>query len=418
MATYNYLVGIYVTEEEAKSLDSKYLTELNGKPVLRLSRTFNTKLLMKRGNIVNLTVEEIWRHYKKGKYHYSLHKPNVRGIVDKGLSTIDDLEDAVMSRGIEVIHSDTFAHQDKEGKEVIDFPQRMQKEFKEVKDKNAWMPFSINLHFRGHKIKEGEKDYSGNEIPERYKYRLNSLHHDVSMLVSDKIKLKENEKFNWNDKRFKEGYSAGMVILSPTTTDKEDPDDFVKGKKARAGGIRFLTKSPEPVERLHTHCITPIGSRGSTPSSPGVLVIVAKGHYRVIEVDDHRLRIEYKCDKGKVDTAILDKADKEGILIERTPPENLKDLNGMWQYQIAHIEDRHVMLLRYMGKDKLEMKVEDLWELKENKPHSIKKDGASKEDILKIGRLTEEGKFRSTISKEVKLAKMNVYTYQKLLGLL
>lgn len=104
---FNYLIGIYVSEEQAKKIHPKYLIKFKGKNVLVLGHTFNTKEEVEPGKIIDVALEDVWRHVYPSikKVRYSIHKPRFRQIRPdlKDTSSIDDLEDIVTSIGEEVV---------------------------------------------------------------------------------------------------------------------------------------------------------------------------------------------------------------------------------------------------------------------------------------------------------------------------
>lgn len=124
---HNYTVGIDIKNPD--KFISKYIMEVNGKPVLRLGNTFNTNIKADVGDVLEVMVEEVWRHKdKNGKIRYSIHKPDVAKKSDrKSTSTVTDLDDIVVSRGVEV---KILEEDEVEGIEVRDFPERMQRAFK------------------------------------------------------------------------------------------------------------------------------------------------------------------------------------------------------------------------------------------------------------------------------------------------
>jgi len=401
-----FVQGIYLTEKEVKSIHQKYLTEYDDKPVLKLGNTFNTLIKASKGDIINIRVEEVWRHSKGDQYHYSLHKPNVDSISKTKLtSTIEDLEDAVMAKGVQVTENSENGVQDillfkddKEGKEieVSDFPKRMQENFLAIKKENKWMPFSMQWHYRGHSISDEER--AKENIPEKYKWKLDSLHVDDRHLVP-------------------KGYLEGITILSPTSSNPEIKDILKKEEDAKKGKIRCVLKLIEPKDWMNAQGIAKIGDPGSTPKAPGVFVIVAKGKYTIEEVDDHRVRIHYKCDKGSTNKSVLKKAEKEGIYITRKPPAQLKDLDGVWQFQIAHIGERHIILLRLMEgtkqlSDKLMEKIHQLFK------EPVRFREVKIEEVVKIAELSQDGESRPFIAKTLDKSIGTVYNYQKKLDLL
>jgi ATP-dependent DNA ligase len=97
---WNYTVGIKVTEEEKKKLNPKYLED----SILRLGNTFNTSEKFEAGEIIDILVEEVWRHISDAGKRYSIHKPRVKQLRPdlERTSTISDLDDLVSALGVEV----------------------------------------------------------------------------------------------------------------------------------------------------------------------------------------------------------------------------------------------------------------------------------------------------------------------------
>jgi len=425
-------LGIYVSKKEAKLIDPKYLTELDGKLVLKLGNSFNTSIKAPKGSILKIHVEEVWRHLKGGKYHYSLHKPRVMEVMEEqyATSSLADLDAAVVSRGMEVIEDAELevqvlrskAKPDEEGKErmVRDFPKRMQRNFEEVMKAELWCPCVVQYHYRGHRITDEERELY--DIPDRYKWWLRSLHEDVRHWVpAGNVEYEKGERIDWEDPRIKDSYLEGLTVLTPTTTDPKDKDDFYAGSEvAMRGGIRVVTKIAEPSGWLYIEGIADVGEPGSTPNAPGVFLIVARLYYTVHKVSDHILRIEYKSLRGDVNLEWLKKADKQGIYIETQPdkpPKKLKNLDGLWQYQIAHIRpEEWIILLRYLKHNLEQHEIEALDRVVANKDKlGYKASAGQLQDILYY---TRQNLTRGEIAKRVGLGKRTVLDYQKRLGLL
>ena len=86
-------------------INEKYIVEVKGKKVLKLGKTFNTKEKLNPGDIVDILVEEVWRHKnKEGKIRYSVHKPRLNLLRPdiKKTSTLKDLDAIVVALGVEV----------------------------------------------------------------------------------------------------------------------------------------------------------------------------------------------------------------------------------------------------------------------------------------------------------------------------
>jgi len=102
--TYNYKIGVYVTEEQAKKINPDRLTEFNGRKVLDLKNTFNTTETFKPGDIISVEIEDIWRHETPKGIYYSIHKPKIRHITEKKKTTpLSELDNLVCSIGSKVI---------------------------------------------------------------------------------------------------------------------------------------------------------------------------------------------------------------------------------------------------------------------------------------------------------------------------
>ena len=340
---HNYTVGIYVSKANLPKINKKYLRELNGKHFLFLGNTFNTSVVAKPGDILDILVEEVWRHrHKDGTIHYSIHKPNVAGISKYTKpSPLKELDAYVVGRGIEVEASETDTgdteaealamtashslpvsmEKDSEGGEQIgeeppDFPDRMQEGFRANIGK--WKDFVIQWHYRGHIISDEER--KRDNIPAKYKYRMKSLHADFRFEVNDHLE--------------------GITVLSPTSTDPSVPDLVNENMK----NARAVLKAPQPKGWLKAEGIAEPGVPGSTRKAPAVFVIVGKGKYKPIVAEDHKIIVEFKPDAGKINEAIFKKAEKEGILIERKPGNILKKLPRFVSFHIAHIGNKHIIL--------------------------------------------------------------------------
>ena len=262
--TVRYQLGIYLRQEETKRIDPKYLTKLNNRYVLQLGNSFNTNIEANRGDILLVSVEEIWRHKKGNKYHYSLHKPRVRKRLDKeSSSSLNYLEEKVVSRGYEIIESEFEFRKEKndEGREIeiADFPKRLQNNFKELK--NEWMPYVIHWHYRGHRISRKEREKEN--IDDKYIYKLDSLHADARHLT-------------------RRGYLEGFTILSPTSTDLNVPDNLVKGESARKGRIRVVLKLIEPCLHPDTFVITDSGFKKAKNVTKEDKILNRYGHFEEI----------------------------------------------------------------------------------------------------------------------------------------
>jgi hypothetical protein len=200
----------------------------------------------------------------------------------------------------------------------------MQKSLNLAKKFEKWYPFVMQHHYRGHIITKEEREKLN--IPERYTEWLRSLHNDTRLAVPN-----EQGKLD---------HCEGLTLLSPTSTDKSVPD-LINSQDFK--NVRCVLKQPPPLGWLKVEGIYEKGKPGTTEAS-AVFIIVAKGIYRPIVVEDHRLIVQFKPQKGKVNMSIFDEADKRGIYIDRKPSDNLKDLPEYVNFHIAHIGDKHIIL--------------------------------------------------------------------------
>jgi len=102
--TYNYYFGIYIPENLVSRINPKYLIDFKNKKAMILGKTFNTQEKAKPGDIVDILIEELWRHRKDNLIRYSAHKPRfkmLRPDINK-TSSLTDLDAIVVSVGIEV----------------------------------------------------------------------------------------------------------------------------------------------------------------------------------------------------------------------------------------------------------------------------------------------------------------------------
>lgn len=105
-----YKIGIYIPEDMKERILDKRLSDLNGKPVLLLGNTFLTKLKANIGDVLELGVEQVWRHKQTttGKVFWSIHKPRVLKITKAPVSTWQYLDELAVSRGQEISFSAVY----------------------------------------------------------------------------------------------------------------------------------------------------------------------------------------------------------------------------------------------------------------------------------------------------------------------
>lgn len=390
---YNYEFGILVNQNQLKVLDPKYIVDTPRGKVLKLGKTFNTKLNVPQYATFSIIVEEVWRHETKNGIHYSVHKPKVKDVYhpseNKPTSTIKDLEDLVTSVGVAVkefsIVLDLVQTHDPEGKHgnpIKDWPKWVQGPLKVVMEKKLWLPFVIQHHYRGHRVEPDEG------LPPKYKYNLKSVHSDLRCFLADKIpNMKEGETMRYEEANNHNGVCFGITINTPPSVDK--PDEFTDNAK----NVLCEFKLPIPKEWLYVEGIFSPGSIGATAKAPSVMIIVAKGEYTCHYVHDHKIVLQFRCREGKKNMKIFEDADKEGIYIKNKFGDKLKNLRSRFAFTINHIGDKHIILLNSV------------------------KNADTKEIMNKISILTQLDFTRSEIARQLDISKSTVYRYQKLLGL-
>jgi hypothetical protein len=297
---YNYLVAV---EANKKFLDQKYIQD--GK--LILGHTFNTDKIFKEGDVIEILVEEVWRHEGNKGIHYSIHKPRVVDKTNDKIDNVDKLEDEATSKGVSVTHTEidgievikcdeileTEVPVD-EGKEVEikNFPERMKKSFLDTKGR--WGSYVMQVHTRG-----------------------DSLHYDIRHNVGNHLE--------------------GITLFGRSIQDRLPIE-------TQRNNIRSTIKMPQPRAWQTFQGITHKGSIGATKHNPGVFTIISKGKFTIHEVEDHKIIIEYRSDAGKINTKVSDLARKEKLAYPSDLPKNLIDMTGKYSWHVAHIGEHHLVL--------------------------------------------------------------------------
>ena len=307
----NYLVGVPVSEKDKPKLNPDYI-EGN---YLVLGNTFNTSVKAKVGDVLRVNVEEVWRHESDGKIRFSIHKPNVKGISHDKPTTVQELDKLVVARGSAVKQLVQVGRTI----EVRDFPKRLQENLREVIVRGKPLRYVYQWHYRGHVIKPEEREKEN--IPDKYKYKLDSLHADLRLET-------------WKP------YLEGITILSPTSTDPNVPNLVGPNMKH----VRAVLKLIQPKGWLTHEGISEPGHIAATQHAPAVMVIVGKGKYIPLHVDDHKIVLRFYPEDGKVNQSVYEEADKKGILITRRQKEYIK-FSKCTSFHIAHIEPKKWILL-------------------------------------------------------------------------
>ena len=306
----NYEVGIDIIPSQESSIDESYIVDEKGKKVLKLGNTFNTKEKADVGDIVEVQVEEVWRHKTDKGIHYSIHKPHFHAAQPlSDTTTLEELDALVSSRGAEIVSPKNAEEPTGEGEgrdkhEIKNFSTRMQSNFRKVMEKDEKPRFIMQWHHRG-----------------------DSVHTDIRHEIPG-TKILE-----------------GITVDTPGNTTQEDRlTDTVDG-------ARCEVKVPEPHEWISFEGISGIGDVGATTHKPALFVVVAKGTYKVKAVDDHRIIIEYFTDSGETNRSLIHRAGEMSIPVSKHLPDKLKQLHGNFLFQIAHLPKGHVILVKHLKGD-------------------------------------------------------------------
>lgn len=179
-------------------------------------------------------------------------------------------------------------------KEIKNFPDRLQKDLNIAKDSEKWFPFTLQWHYRG-----------------------DSLHCDMILGCPD-----EQGKLD---------HCEGFTILSPTSTDKSVPDLI---NREDFKNVRCLLKDSHNIDALKKEGIF----------DKEVYLIVGKGIYKPLIIEDHRIVLEFKTYNGEINKKVFEETEKEGIEINRKPGNKLKSLPDCISFHIAHIDGRWIIL--------------------------------------------------------------------------
>ena len=321
-----YTIGI-------KAFDKANKEHIKG-GYLELGDTFITEIKAEKGDNLKISIEEVWKHvYKDGTIRFSIHKPRVLEKTSEQLTEWQALDDLAVSKGEEVIENEATPSatttgtsgissvqgkkwkkkiidgpkklqeelkEDEEGREqmVKNFPDRMQRNFEKVRETGEWKDFVIQWHLRG-------KD---------------SIHTDLRLDTGELLE--------------------GFTLFTPSSMDKED--ELTESPE----NIRGTIKLPQPREWLKVEGGYPAGSPGSTSESSSYFAVIAKGKYKPLMIEDHKIVFELKSEAGNTkEIKPIKEEDKEQVAeFNKKIPDKLKILNGCFSYHIAHIEPRHIIL--------------------------------------------------------------------------
>ena len=202
---FNYLVGVYATQEDLKLLSKEHIVEVNGKPVLQLGKTFNTKIQASKGDLLDIHIEEIWREQDKDGIHYSIHKPKVLEKIEMEETTpVKELDDMVVARGAAVKNEELQDVSEEGGTRSEAAKKFWAENWYKSFPKSGHGSFIYHHHYRG--VAENEISYSE---PEMISKTDNSVHGD--------LRCQANDKYLW-----------GFTVFTGSTKDLE-----------KAGGCRL-----------------------------------------------------------------------------------------------------------------------------------------------------------------------------------
>jgi hypothetical protein len=391
--TFNYLVGIDLNEKELKTITPSHVKSVNGKNELVLGHTFNTKEDVSGNKVIKVSVQEIWRHEDKEGLHYSIHKPKfLEELNQDTTSNLNDLENIVTSVGA-VVKEFANIGLEEGSKSIKNWPPWVQSGLKAALERNISLPYVIQHHYRGTSVTTADN------APEKYKYRLKSVHSDFRNFIPKNIDtIKEGTVIKYEDAKNMEGICYGITINTPPSVDKTD--EFDMGAK----NILCEFKLPIPKGWLYVQGVADINEPGSSQNegrsyAPAVFIIAGKGNVIPTEVTDHIIKLEFKSEDGNVNQTPFEEADKKGILIENKFSSKLKELDGEFEFTINHLGDKHLIFLSKVNS-------------------RGKKQMATKEMLNKIFTMTTDNATRGEISEAVGASKSTIYTYQKQLGLI
>lgn len=284
---YNYLIGVKPTKSNIPN--SKIIDGL-----LELGKTFNTNKNVDEGSKVKVKVEEVWRHEVGDDIYYSIHKPRFVGETKDNLTSLKELDEIVVSVG-------SVVKEHKLAKTYKNFPKQTQESFKKNMDK--WNDFVIQAHSIGE-----------------------SLHYDIRHKVNDHL----------------EGFTLFTEGSWPEVTDL----------RSKRNNIRCTLKESQPLDWIDFEGLTEPGGLGAERSEKygGVFTIICEGKYKVINVDDHKIQIEYKSKEGKISDKPKKDAKEKGWPA-KDYGESYIDFDGKYSCHIAHIGSKYIILF-----DKLKSK--------------------------------------------------------------
>lgn len=387
----DYVVGIDLSKEDAKKSNPAKTRTIGDKTILEIGNTLTTKDNAKEGDIIDVIVEEVWKHETKKGDHYSIHNPTFKQVTNMdSTSTTKDLEDIVTGLGAKV-KDFAVMHMDVESakKTLKNWPKWVQEGLTQLMTKKAWTPFVIQHHYRGTTSED-----------EGFDYNLKSVHSDFRHFIPKNLEgVKDGETIKYEAAKKMEGICYGVTVNTPPSVDK--PDEWDNDVKH----ILCEGKLPIPKGWLYVEGTAKINEPGSSwyggrSIAPGVLVRAAYGEAMPVEVSDHIIKLQFRPRSGDVNSSVFEQAEKKGIKIENRYDKNLKDLDGIFEFTINHIGDKWLIFL--------------------NKVKTRgKKQSITKEMMNEIFEMSSTGNHtRSEIAKSVGVSKSTIYNYQRYLGLL
>ena len=263
---WNYTVGIDVREKDKSIIKENYL---DGNHLI-LGKTFNTEIKANVSDLLDIHVEEVWRHeYPDGKIRYSIHKPKVMGRAKlQETSTIDDLDAMVVARGALVKENSETPKEEKKppsgegetrGEAAVKF---WKDNWHNMYPASGGGKFIFHMHWRG--LTEEETKLSHEELLNTN----NSIHGDL------RCQHNEADAFGW-------------TIFEGSAKDipKDTGSKFIKMSKTKQGKLEVHPKLRIPIGWLSYAIkkpgISSPGSVGATTNKWAKFFALDWGTYKI-----------------------------------------------------------------------------------------------------------------------------------------
>lgn len=189
----NYRYGIDLKESQAEDVLNEKILEMDSDKVLDLGNTFNTDVCSgDKNEIIEVQVEEVWRHKEKGGVYYSVHKPVFKGLAEgrEETSSLERLDNIVSALGVEVVEDTKFQDiggeevgEDEEGGTRSDAADKFWSDnWYKMFSEDGEGKFAFQMHWRG--LTKEQAGMSHEELLARGK---DSIHGDLRWEVGEKL---------------------------------------------------------------------------------------------------------------------------------------------------------------------------------------------------------------------------------------